>query len=58
MNDPDLRVLSLPAPRNDTKNHYAANLKQFYGLKKDVNELRTTVEKLISYLVIINKGRV
>lgn len=54
----NLRVLLLPAPKNDKKNYFAANLKQFYRLRKDVNKLRANIKQLASYLGEASRGSV
>ena len=56
MSTSKLRVLSLAAPKNDKEKDYAANLKQFYGLRKDIIELRISIERLYNQVIKANGG--
>lgn len=52
-----LRALSLPAPEKDKAKHYTANLKQFYGLRKDINDLRAAIDRLCGQIAKDIRGR-
>lgn len=44
------------AANNKTRNTYAANLKQFYGLRKDINALQISVDRLCSHITKTLRG--
>lgn len=52
----NLRALSQPAPKNDKAKSNAAHLKQFYGLRKGIIELRISIERLYNQVIKTNGG--